>query len=165
MPSRKSQSLYLHTDHVDDPIGDDEGAVRLPAGRGCVIVFAARERPYADGPYADEFLDYQVEVRGDAVQASVRVRSMGGDDLAGFLRDLAAGFRGWAGARHWRSLEDQLSIDATHDGRGHVTLIAQLRRGPYRDDWELAIPIVVEAGAEMTALADMFEVFFRDMPV
>src|SRR5215472_4744247 len=94
----------------------DDGAVSLRAGIGGAIRLGACERPYAEDPYP--FLDYAVEIRGGGVQASVLVRSLAGDDLPGFLRDLAAGVRGWPGARHWRSLEDQLRMDATHDGLG-----------------------------------------------
>jgi len=145
---------------MPDMLLPDDGAVSLRAGIGCAIRFGACERPFAEDAYP--FLDYAVEIRGGGIQASVLVRSLGGDDLPGFLLDLAANFRGWPGARHWRSLEDQLRIDAAHDGQGHVTLLVRLRRRPYADDWDLAIPVIVEAGAEMTALADRFEVYFSD---
>lgn len=75
----------------DLPPSDDE-AVSLGAGHDGVIRFGVREHPYADGPYP--FLDYAVEIRGGGVQASVLVRSFAGDNLPGFLRDLAADFRG-----------------------------------------------------------------------
>jgi hypothetical protein len=67
-------------------------------------------------------------------------------------------------ARHWRSLGDQLRIDVTHDGLGHVTLMVRLRQRPYADDWDLAIPVSVGVGAEMTALTDRFDLYFRDVP-
>src|SRR5215471_15030820 len=66
----------------------DDGAVSLRAGIGGAIRLGACERPYAEDPYP--FLDYAVEIRGGGVQASVLVRSLAGDDLPGFLRDLAA---------------------------------------------------------------------------
>jgi hypothetical protein len=148
---------------MSDLLPPDDEAVSLAAGHDGVIRFGSCERPYADDPYP--FLDYAVEIRGGGVQANALVRSLAGDDLPGFLRHLAADFRGWPEARHWRSLEDQLRIEATHDGLGHVTLLVRLRRRPYADDWDLAIPVSVEAGAEMAALADRFDMYFRDVPV
>jgi hypothetical protein len=148
---------------MSDPLPSDDEAVSLAAGHDGVIRFGTRERPYANDPYP--FLDYAVEIRGGGVQANAVVRSLAGDDLPRFLRDLAADFRGWPEARHWQSLEHQLRIDATHDGLGHVTLLVRLRRRPYADDWDVAIPVSVEAGAEMTALADRFDLYFGDVPV
>ena len=57
-----------------------------------------------------------------------------------------------------------MRIDATHDGTGHVTLLLRLRETPYQDSWDLAIPVTAEAGAEMTSLADQFDIFFSDSP-
>jgi hypothetical protein len=46
------------------------------------------------------------------------------DDLAttlsGFVASLANDWQGWDGVRTWQSLERELTIDARHDGRGHV---------------------------------------------
>jgi hypothetical protein len=107
-------------------------------------------------------VDYLVEVQDGGLQVSLGVTSLSGDDLPGFLRGLAEDYRGWAGARQWRSLEDQMRIEASHDGRGHVTLMFRLREHVYGDQWDLSVPFIVEAGAEMAALADAVEVFFAN---
>jgi hypothetical protein len=107
-------------------------------------------------------VDYLVDVQDSGLQVSLGVTSLSGDDLSGFLRGLAENFRGWAGARQWRSLEDQMRIEASHDGQGHVTLMFRLRERVYGDRWELSVPFTVEAGAEMAALADAVEVFFAN---
>lgn len=112
-------------------------------------------------PDADDLIWYVAEVKDDGLEAQVKVISCGGDDLPGFLRELTEDFRGWDGARHWRSLESQLRIEAVHDGRGHVTMLFRLRDRPYGDSWDLAVPFTVEAGAEMLALADTTETFFN----
>lgn len=59
-------------------------------------------------------------------------------------------------------MERECRIEATHDGRGRVTLLFRLRDQacPYDDHWDLSLPFTVEAGAEMIRLADAFEIFF-----
>lgn len=38
----------------------------------------------------------------------------------------------------------------------------RLRERVYGDHWDLSVPFIVEAGAEMAALADAVEVFFAN---
>jgi hypothetical protein len=99
---------------------------------------------------------------GSGLHAQITVSTFEDDGLTEFLRGLADDFRGWSGSRHWRSGNDQLRIEATHDGLGHVTLLFRLRDDlyPRGTQWDISIPFIVEAGAEMLALADAFEVFF-----
>jgi hypothetical protein len=73
-----------------------------------------------------------------------------------FFRRLADDFRGWEGAREWRSLEREMKIDARHDGRGYVTIGVTLKRArqAYADDaWSARTVFTVEAGEEMVRLA------------
>lgn len=70
--------------------------------------------------YVGEYLVF-ASAEGLQVRSPV-VASLGGDDLPVFVKDLAERFRGWSGVRRWRSLEDQLNVEATwHDG-GYVAL-------------------------------------------
>jgi len=140
-----------------DPSPVDGPAVRLRGGRNLSRTLCLRE-PVR--PCADVIVDYLVEVQDSGLQVSLGVTSHSGDDLSGFLRRLAEDYRGWAGARQWRSLEDQMRIEASHDGRGHVTLMFRLDDRVYGDHWDLSVTFTVEAGAEMEALADAVEVFF-----
>ncbi|HCU93845.1 MAG TPA: hypothetical protein DHU96_14420 [Actinobacteria bacterium] len=143
--------------YMYDPSGLDGLAVRLRGGRNLSRTLCLRE-PVS--PYADVVIDYLVEVQDSGLQVSIGVTSLGGDGLPGFLRGLSDDYRGWAGTRQWRSLEDQLVIEASHDGQGHVTLMFRLCERIYGDHWDLRVPFTVEAGAEMAALADAVEVFF-----
>jgi hypothetical protein len=47
---------------------------------------------------------------------------------ADFFAELAADWRGWAGKRHWRALEGEMEIEASHDGRGHVLIAVTIKR-------------------------------------
>lgn len=141
----------------DPPPMLEEPAVWLRGGRHLARTLCIRQ---AVSPYADAIIDYLVEVRDHGLEVRVGVTSLAGDDLSGFLRELSVGYRGWEGIRQWRSLEDQLRIEPSHDSLGHVTLMFRLRERAYGDHWELSAPFTVEAGAEMMALADAVETFF-----
>lgn len=76
--------------------------------------------------------------------------------LAGFVEVLAADWRGWSGMRTWRLLEEELALDARHDGQGHTSLGATLKPpglGLDNTAWSARADFVVEAGEEMTRLA------------
>ncbi|MBO3742686.1 DUF6228 family protein [Actinoplanes flavus] len=76
--------------------------------------------------------------------------------LAGFLDDLVADWHGWDGSRVWQSMERELTVDARHDRRRHVSLRVTLRpSGPSGDDsaWSATAVFVLEAGEEMSRLA------------
>jgi hypothetical protein len=81
-------------------------------------------------------------------------------DLAGFIRQLADDWRGWQGSRVWRALENELTVEARHDGRGHVALGVTLRRSRHaydEDAWSARVVFTLEAGQEMSALARSVE--------
>ncbi|MER5402584.1 DUF6228 family protein [Streptomyces sp. NPDC002599] len=75
-------------------------------------------------------------------------------DLAPFLAQLAADFRGWDGERVWQTNDRDLMVAATFRSGGHVALTWTLRpwRGP-TDSWEASITTWLEAGEQMAALA------------
>ena len=75
-------------------------------------------------------------------------------DLVEYFTDLERSWRGWQGARSWRSLEDELSIDATHTG-SHVVLSIELHNGPLASGavWTARLELALEAGEELTSAA------------
>ncbi|HZN74157.1 MAG TPA: DUF6228 family protein, partial [Micromonosporaceae bacterium] len=80
----------------------------------------------------------------------------GAADLAAFMGQLTDDWRGWQGSRVWHALEHEMTVEAVHDGRGHIALSVTLRRHrrAYAEDaWSACRVFVVEAGEEMTALA------------
>jgi hypothetical protein len=99
-----------------------------------------------------------VEIRDVGLSAEVSttlwVPSAGGEwDLAAFVQDLADDWHGWRGERTWRSKDGELCLDATHDGRGHVTLGVTLRQTPYGEGWTARVALEVEAGEQLSGLA------------
>ncbi|GAB3155120.1 hypothetical protein GCM10027290_50840 [Micromonospora sonneratiae] len=88
-------------------------------------------------------------------------------NMAKFVEALAAGWSGWDGVRRWWSLEEELELDARHDGRGYVSLGVTLRAsGLDLDDtrWSARTVFKLEAGEEMTRLAADLTYFLRPQP-
>jgi hypothetical protein len=120
----------------------------------------------------DLYRNYRVEIDADGLSAAFTIRTSGwGDRLSEFGRGLADDFAGWEGERAWRSLEDDLKLIATHHSGGYVKLAWTAKR--YDDDWyyerqaepetqwAVSIAFLLEAGEQMTALANDLEMFFK----
>ena len=135
-----------------------EHAPRLVVGSGreATVVLAEPSLPFP----GDVLVDLSVEVDAPGLQLRRWVRTIAGDGLAEFLAGLDADFRGWDGKRHWRSLEGDLSIEATHAGQS-VILATTLLRDRKADAWSLTIPLMVSPGEELHALAADAGAFFR----
>jgi len=86
-------------------------------------------------------------------------------DLIAFVRSLADDWRGWSGARTWRSLDGDMLIDAHHDGRGHVSLGASLCHRPmFSDAWSARVVVGLEAGEQLSRLVTDLHILFADSP-
>ena len=92
-------------------------ALELPGGLGWVI------EPPAD-PCGDGYVRTAVVgIWAGGLQARTVVTFSDGPwNPARFFAELAADWRGWDGERRWRSLEGEMEIEASHDGRGHVLI-------------------------------------------
>lgn len=101
---------------------------------------------------------FAAALRGPNVQAIARVYVYEPGDLAAFFRELAEQWRGWEGKKEWRSLEGELSLAATVDSTGHVSLLVNLRSctGPF--DWEVRAALPVEAG-QLDGISSQVELF------
>ncbi|GAB3243519.1 DUF6228 family protein [Nocardioides dilutus] len=71
--------------------------------------------------------------------------------LATYFADLAADWRGWKGSRDYRSIEGDLSIEATHDG--HVNLQVLLWESSTPGGWRVEAKVRLDAGEALTAAA------------
>ena len=114
-------------------------------------------------PFADEFVDFRVELQGLGLKAATGVRTIEGDGLASWAKTLADSYAGWDGEQSWESLERDARIHARHDGRGHVTLRFVIR-GPLAYDeaaWEASFSVNLDAGEDMRGLAQEIEDFVR----
>jgi hypothetical protein len=131
----------------------DQPFVLHPIGTSCRWVLHPPTDPYGDG----YIWVVHSEIYDDGMSAKTSVTLAGEEtDLGTFFQRLADDWRGWEGAREWRSLEGEMAIDARHDGRGHVAIGVTLRRAreSYADDaWSARVVFTVDAGEEMTRLA------------
>jgi hypothetical protein len=96
-------------------------------------------------------------VEHDGITASTRVSAHYAtcfDDLIAFLAALADGWQGWHGAKTWTSLEQELSISATHDGIAHVRLAVTIQGPGQPFRWSLRAQIDTDPGAQMERAAD-----------
>ncbi|GIG09034.1 DUF6228 family protein [Catellatospora coxensis] len=109
--------------------------------------------PWGDGYVARVHVEIHDSGLRAETEAALSVPPDGGEwDLVAYVQGLADGWQGWSGPRTWRSLDDDLRLDAVHDGRGRVTLGVTLR--PKRDEgWQARIVLVVEAGEQLDRLA------------
>ncbi|MEU9706829.1 DUF6228 family protein [Streptomyces sp. NPDC047981] len=101
----------------------------------------------------DPMLDFLVRARGAGVSVDVSVRTVEGDGLDRFLDGLAEDFRGWAGARAWRSLENVLTVSATHGPRGYVHLTWGLHSHWPAEEWHFETVTAHAPGEDMRNLA------------
>ncbi|MFD8144038.1 DUF6228 family protein [Streptomyces sp. NPDC059708] len=125
-------------------------------GPGSVqLLFEETARPYADDPT----LDFLVKARGRWVSVETLVRTWDGDGLDAFLSSLAEDFRGWEGARTWRSLERDLTLSAEHHTGGHVHLTWGIHDRPPSEAWHFETTTVHAAGEDMRTLADDIHTF------
>lgn len=95
-----------------------------------------------------------VRLRMPGLNASLRVSAhyaTAFDELARFLTELAADWRGWRGERTYESLEHDLQLTATHDG--HIQLAVQLQETSAPDGWSAAGTVQLDPGEEMTRAA------------
>ncbi|MDA0169444.1 DUF6228 family protein [Solirubrobacter taibaiensis] len=79
------------------------------------------------------------------------------DSLPLFLDGLASNWRGWEGERNWKSLESDVEITATHNGRGNIALVVTLRNDVVDSDvtsgWTVRALLTLDAGTALDQLA------------
>ena len=101
------------------------------------------------------------ELHDDGLSAVLEVHVDGNADddrlvrLSEFVEALARDWQGWEGVRCWRSLHDELFLDARHDGRGRVSLGVTLgcNRPSDVDRWSARAVFRIEAGEELSGVA------------
>lgn len=99
---------------------------------------------------------YAVELRapGLTARAGEVVAWIGDSDLAPFLEEPAADFRGWEGARTWHTNDRDLSLSAVFRSGGHVGLTWTLRPWPKAaGGWSASVTTWLEAGEQLGGFA------------
>jgi hypothetical protein len=125
-------------------------ALELPGGLTGVI-----ELPF--GPLGDGYVrTARVSVSAGGLEARTTVTLSDGPwNPAVFFAELAADWRGWAGNRHWRSLEGEMETEASHDG-AHVLIAVTVRRPGMtfaEDAWPARIVFALEPGEQLAGVA------------
>lgn len=118
-----------------------------------------------DRYFPDEYgTGFSVELEADGMRACfgpVEVWVWDDVDLPAFAAGLADDFRGWSGQRTWST--NHLRVDADYHSRGHVALRWTLQPWlTHADGWSAAVTTWIEAGAQMSRLADELRLFLPD---
>ncbi|WP_031012941.1 DUF6228 family protein [Streptomyces sp. NRRL F-5727] len=138
---------------------EESPLVRVGDGSGPRPVhlhFSEPARPFGGDDPTIEFL---VRAVGRWGSVETLVRTWDGDGLDTFLSSLAEDFRGWDGARTWRSLERDLTISAEHRSGGYVHLTWGIHDRPRSEQWCFETTTVHAAGEEMRIPAAEFQTF------
>jgi hypothetical protein len=80
---------------------------------------------------------------------------------APLFAEMAARWQGWPGDLEWKSLEHELSLQCSHDRRGHIRI--GVRLGSRIDGWEFAWQVqavVMAEGGQLDRLARDAAAFF-----
>lgn len=116
-----------------------------------VILEKSGERTVAfDVPIRDSngwLESYRVRVIEAGLSAVTHVEnSPYGQDPSVFFKELADSWRGWAGEKQWRAMEDELRLSATCDSLGHIRLRIELSPDAFPRNWSVLSYVHFEAG-------------------
>jgi hypothetical protein len=121
--------------------------------------------PYGDGYVHRVFVE--VSDNGIAASGWVTFEGKTPQTLRDFLVQLDRDWRGWPGTRTWTAMENEMTLEATHDGTGHVRIAVTLRqaqRAYDADAWSARIVLSFEAGEQLRELASTADRFLRSAP-
>jgi hypothetical protein len=149
---------------------DPNASVTVEEDRFVIVPYGSTQRwtvyrpidPHGEG-YVHNML---VELSDEGLTASglATFEGRAPENLQDFLIGLAKDWRGWPGIRPWTSMKGEMTLEASHDGQGHVTIAVTLRRAERTydpDAWSARIALTLEAGEELRRLADDAEHFLH----
>lgn len=114
---------------------------------------------------SDGWLDsFVVRIEEPGLSVSARVENSGviqGTET--FFQDLAHNWHGWEGEKSWYALEGELSLVATSDSLGHITIRAQLQPTAGPEGWRVIAYAYAEAG-QLESLSKRAAQFFGREP-
>lgn len=104
--------------------------------------------------------DFGVTFRIRDARVGLRVwRDDAGMPLVELFRSMARDWRGWEGARSWRSREGGLKLSCTSDRLGHVTLEVTMNGFEKPESWRFTGTLVVDPG-QLDRIANEVQEFF-----
>jgi hypothetical protein len=123
-----------------------EEAVRV--GREGDWLVLSRNEMFTDESGRRSILSLLVELQSEGLSARTSVY-LGHEEveapLDGFVKDLAANWRGWKGTRTWDGSEGGLTLECRHDGVGTVRIDVELRHLSGQG-WTARVEIPVDPG-------------------
>jgi hypothetical protein len=145
--------------------GEEDRFVIAPEGSPQRWALGRPVDPYGDGYVHRVF----VEVSDDGIAASGWATFEGQTPrtLRDFLTWLDQDWRGWPGTRTWTAMENEMTLEAIHDGTSHVRIAVTLRRAHRTHDpdaWSARIVVTLEAGEQLRELASAADHFLRPAP-
>lgn len=135
------------------------------------VAIRSQDNPAVGVTLCDRFsfdqdsVHYAVELRAPGLTARVEevVAWSWDSDLAPFLEELAADFRGWDGERCWQTHDGDLRVSAAFRPGGHVGLTWTVRPWPdAAGGWCASVTTWLEAGEQMASLASDVRHFLAD---
>lgn len=120
-----------------------------------VVEFSRPERPHGD-----ELTFFGVRIAGPGLEAQTSVESIGGDELGDFLRSLGGEARPWDGEKLWQSLAREVTVAATCDVHGHVSLAVTISPRPWEPSWSATARVEYTLG-ELIEVASDVDYWFR----
>jgi hypothetical protein len=107
-------------------------------------------------PTDDAYVQTARAIRASGLEANtIATFSDGPWDLARFFAELVDSWRGWDGKRRWTALENEMEVEATHNG-ARVVIGLTIRRPylTYADDaWTARIVFELEPGEQLANVA------------
>jgi hypothetical protein len=103
-----------------------------------------------------------ITLEANGLTCSHSAVTYGNDGIPAFFAGMAADWRGWAGARVLRTLEEDLEITATHTGR-RVELAITMRRGRHEDGWRVSLTMSLSPGETLSHAAHEIAELFTDL--
>jgi hypothetical protein len=93
----------------------------------------------------------RLEAAGALARGEMELESSSGGfgAFTAYFREIAEAWRGWSGTKDWRDDGGTLSLSASHDGVGLVTLRVTLSSLPYDvvGGWELRLDVPLDPGS------------------
>lgn len=110
-------------------------------------------RPVGNADGSDyKRLPMHIEAQGLSATAALELESWGGGapSLISYFADMAAGWRGWTGAKDWHDDGATVEMSATHDGVGTIALEVSITplvgwEGP--GSWRLNAVVAIDPGS------------------
>jgi uncharacterized protein DUF6228 len=136
---------------MTDPHVDDHSGIRLgTSGDAATLTFG--EAVLAINGSAGVAVSLALRARNLSADATAELELWGGGtaELVAYFEDMAASWRGWAGAKEWTDDGRTVALSATHDGIGAIEIAVSVSSHagwPGPGSWAVQMVVAEEPGA------------------